>query len=284
MLQAPQKQRRKRLMKQAREAGITQTKRTIQNSLWDRKKAHMFKAAVQSAISDDQQGQRTYYTHINTAKPIEGYWDSIMFTDEAHERLDDFPDEWILRIWGERFKPENIVEARAITSKAVHFAAWINYYAKAEQLTFYNDEYDNYQPLKRDPSDKKPRRRPKTETQDQFDERMAEWIAREPPQLEIKIPGNSMDQNYYTNNILPVYCKAYQGLVDRSDELRASVPKEQRYTWYFQEDNNPSHGTRNSQSKPALYKKRHKIEAFYHPANSPDLNPIEGIWLIIKTE
>jgi transposase len=49
----------------------------------------------------------------------------------------------------------------------------------------------------------------------------------------------------------------------------------------LQEDNNPSH----SICKKGLaqeYKERHNIQNLVHPAQSPNLNPIKGIWAIIK--
>ena len=85
--------------------------------------------------------------------------------------LDDFPSEWILRIFGERNKPENIVDYKeSKSSNVVHFAAWINYYTKAEELTFYNDEYDDYIPPKPEP---KPRRRLTTDGLGDYERRIA---------------------------------------------------------------------------------------------------------------
>ena len=82
--------------------------------------------------------------------------------------------------------------------------------------------------------------------------------------------------------ILPVYCAAYSHLVAQSDVLRAEVHVQQRYTWCLQEDNDPSHGTRNCNSLPAVYWYERGVKVLSHPANSPNLNPIEGISNIIK--
>ncbi|KAF2690231.1 hypothetical protein K458DRAFT_290184 [Lentithecium fluviatile CBS 122367] len=193
--------------------------------------------------------------------------------------LNDYPQQWILRVFGERYNPENIVEKPDYTPVCVHFAAWINWYEKADDLTFYNDEYDDVQPVK---PPLKPRRRPTTETEAQYRERVAQWDAEKARIPQIIRPGNSMRASYYTKKILPGYCDALRSLQSRSDELRSHIPPENRYNWYIVEDNDPSHGTRNLESLPARYREKMGIKGLPHPANSPDLNPIEGIWLIIK--
>ena len=194
--------------------------------------------------------------------------------------LDDFPVEWILRIIGERTAPNNVVQHTDKSANVVHFAGWINYYERADELTFYNDEYDDYVAPKPPP---KPRRRPATESTAEFDARMRVWEAELSPTPHIQKPGNSMRAIYYVEKILPLYCTAYTSLVARSDSLRASVPIQQRYNWFLMEDNDPSHGTRNPNSLPAVYKHDRGIRTLSHPANSPDLNPIESMWNIIKS-
>lgn len=279
LLQSDQKNRTKKLETQLSEAGIQVSKRTLQRSLKDRCNAGMFKASTQSSITGPQAVQRKEYTHSNLHKPIEGYWDGILWTDEAHMSLQDFPASWILRVIGTRNDPENIVQHHPITQNVVHFAAWINYYAMADELTFYNDEYDDFIAPAPTP---KPRRRPTTETEEEFHHRMLQWEAEKARTPEIKKPGNSMRASYYTEKILPIYNAAYWSLKARSDQLRPHVAPQLRYTWWLQEDNDPSHGTRNHDSLPAEYKRQHGILTFKHPANSPDLNPIEGLWNIIK--
>ncbi|KAH7390025.1 hypothetical protein BKA66DRAFT_460320 [Pyrenochaeta sp. MPI-SDFR-AT-0127] len=209
----------------------------------------MRKAALQKEITDDQAIQRAQYTLDKRFWPIEGYWDGVVFTDEAHMALDDFPQEWILRVIGERFHPKNIVEQEDQSANVVHFAAWINYYDKAPHLTFYNDEYDDVVPVK---PLSKPRRRPTTETEEQYIKRLAEWEAQKARILEVKKPGNSMRASYYTEKLLPVYRDAIKDLEIRSDQLRSHVRRRDRYNWYLVEDNDPSHGTKNSSSLPAL--------------------------------
>ncbi|EFQ93626.1 hypothetical protein PTT_08929 [Pyrenophora teres f. teres 0-1] len=172
-----------------------------------------------------------------------------------------------------------MVKKTAKTSNVVHFAAWINYYDKAESLTFYNDEYDDVEPTRPNP---KPRRRPARETSEEFADRVRVWEAEKAREPIITKPGNTMRGVYYTNKILLIYRDALYDHERRSDELRAHIHPDERYNWYLVEDNDPSYGTRNRDSMPALYKQRNSIETVNQPANSPDLNLIEAIWNIIK--
>ena len=279
LVQSDQSSRRQRLQAQLRNSGINASRRTLQRSLRDRKNAGMYRASNQKEITNPQASQRQNYAAVNQYKPVIGHWDGVQFTDEAHMALNDFPADWILRVVGQRSAPDNVVNHPNRGTNVVHFAAWVNYYTKADELTFYNDEYDDHVPPKPPP---KPRRRPTTDKPGEYETRVREWEAAKAREPQIIKPGNSMRASYYVEKILPLYCSAYDSLVAQSDELRADVPVEQRYNWYLLEDNDPSHGTRNRDSLPAVYRRDRGVASIQHPANSPDLNPIEGIWNIIK--
>jgi hypothetical protein len=63
------------------------------------------------------------------------------------------------------------MERREQRGTAFYIAAWINWYGKAEKLEFYNNEEDTIeQPL----MPPKPRRRPTTETQEEYEARVKE--------------------------------------------------------------------------------------------------------------
>lgn len=80
-----------------------------------------------------------------------------------------------------------------------------------------------------------------------------------------------MTQLYYTKKVLPHHIK----------ELRKSEQKTGKHH-ILQEDNDPSHGTRSKLNYAQLHREKCAIQSLVHPAHSPDLNPIEAIWNILK--
>jgi transposase len=52
--------------------------------------------------------------------------------------------------------------------------------------------------------------------------------------------------------------------------------------WVLQEDNDPLHGTKSKDNVANNLKKANWIPIIIHPSQSPDLNPTEGTWLILK--
>ena len=183
--------------------------------------------------------------------------------------------ERILREEGTALEPENLQEMPDFQGSKLHIAAEISWY-KIGPLQFYNDENDSPDVEVQAPKKRKPRKR-KNETPEQFNQRVAEWEAEQPHEVEIKPKGNLMTQAYYKDKLLPVYIRSCQE--ERIRYGRAIL----------QEDNDPSHGTR---SNKVLQKKGIKnvaqqlkddeqIETLVHPAQSPDLNVAEACWNIL---
>ena len=79
-----------------------------------------------------------------------------------------------------------------------------------------------------------------------------------------------MTQKYYIERLLPVYVHAIQ-------QARLRDPQ----NYLLQEDNDPSHGTKKSGLAQQL-KEANWVNNLMHPAQSPDLNPKEGVWNILK--
>jgi len=80
-----------------------------------------------------------------------------------------------------------------------------------------------------------------------------------------------MSQEFYAREILPVYIKEIKALEERY-----------HHRFWLQEDNDPSHGTRSTNNPCIRLKRDADILIFIHPAQSPDLNPIEACWQIMK--
>jgi hypothetical protein len=83
-----------------------------------------------------------------------------------------------------------------------------------------------------------------------------------------------MSQQSYVDKILPIYCEAMV-------MLREKYPPPPGIKWLLVEDGDRSHGM----TKPGLaqqLKDRYSIKNLSHPTQSPDLNPHEGSWGILK--
>jgi DDE superfamily endonuclease len=235
--------------------------------------AHRFKRRTASKISDKNKKDRIQYGHANgrkAGKNIENFWKWVYFTDEAHFNSKDLANyqDYELR---RRGHPEDALPPQEIDQSSLnvtlHVAAGISYNHKGIFL-FYNDPADPAIPKPRPPP--KPRRS-KYEDDNQWQKRLREFEASLPHDVEIKPKGNSMTQKFYVEKVL----------TEHVEHIKWLEAKYKRKFW-FQEDNDPSHGNRSTDNVVARFKRASELQLLYHCAQSPDLNPIEAIWNIIK--
>lgn len=258
---------------QIAEHDIPLKKRALQTQLRKHTNYGMFykMAYVKKEISPANKKKREDFGDEHKDKTVKDFWHLFFFTDEVHVDPSLMKTGYILREQGTRLDPDNIQEKPKKIGNKLHMAGWVNWHEKCEKLEFYHDEEEHIERPKRP---RKPRKR-KSESDEEFQDRLKEWDATAPHPVEVKPQGNSMTQKYYTDRLLPVYINAIQNASARED-----LP------WILQEDNDQSHGHRPpvGQTVSLAQKTREEagIRTFIHPPQSPDLNPIEGCWCILK--
>ena len=241
--------------------------RTLQKNLTTRRHyAKRYKMAKVKEISPKNKKERVRYAEKHKDETVQSFWQYVHWIDEAHIDPSMEPRQYILREEGTRLQSENMQEMKETVGVRYHIAASVSWHHKG-LLQFYNDENDP--PEIKIPKPKKPRKS-KYETDEQYNQRVKEWEASLPHDVEAKPKGNAMIQIYYTERLLPIHLQSY-------NEARMIGRKA-----ILQEDNDPSHGTRSKDNLAKRFKEDNCIDVLIHPAQSPDLNPIEAVWNILK--
>ena len=128
-------------------------------------------AYIKKEIAWKNKGERIHYGAAHLQHTIHNYWQFVFFTDEAHMDPSSQSQGYILREQGHRTDPENIQERGEKTGVVFHIAGWYNWWEKCEKLEFYKDE-ETY--IEKPPKPPKPRRRPTTETEEEYAARLRE--------------------------------------------------------------------------------------------------------------
>ena len=230
--------------------------------------ARRFKKGYTSEISATNKQNRVNYGRLHKNKTLTGFWEDVWFTDEVHLLSASLQNkaEYELRFPGQENRKAHLREVKSSGLKVtVHIAAGISYNHKGP-LIFYKDP--------KEPSEKvyKPRkpRKTKYQTDSEYEAQVQEW-ERNQPEGEVIPKGNAMSQAFYAKEVLPIHIQEIQRLQKRYNrKIR------------LQEDGDPSHGNKSMDNPCARLKRDADLYILVHPAQSPDLNPIEAIWMIIK--
>lgn len=227
--------------------------------------ARRYEKPFVSNVSEKNKPLRVQYGQEYEKETIRGFWEWIWFTDEAHYLSLKLQNkaEYELRIPGQE-RGHNVATESGL-DVTIHVAAGISYNHKGP-LIFYHDPAE---PSEKQRKPQKPRRR-KAETDEQFAGRL-KVHKDEISKIPVPPKGNCMTQEFYAENILPLHIQQIQAL-------------EKRYgrRYRLQEDGDPSHGKRSQNNPAELLRQGADLLILVHPPQSPDLNPIEAIWMIVK--
>jgi hypothetical protein len=111
-------------------------------------------------------------------------------------------------------------------------------------------------------------RKSKYETQEQYQTRYKVFEDTQPKEDTVT-KGNCMTQ---AQKILPEHIKQIKTLEEHYNHRN-----------YLQQDGDPSHGNRSQNNPPWQLKRDADLLILAHPSQSPDLNPIEACWLILRS-
>lgn len=253
---------------QVEDLGLDCHPHTLQQNLSKRKNARRYKMYPTSYISPANKARRTEYGEKHQGKSLMSWWQYIYFTDEVHFNSKEmsFKPTRELRQRGQRpTRPINEAPAPTL-DVTVHVAAGISYNHKGP-LIFYHDPPEAGA---RSYGTRRPRRS-SVQTPEDYREVLQAWNTQMELQGLIEPRGNSMTGDEYASMVLPHH-------IAHIKWLQAKYKR----AFFFQEDGDPSHGRKNPDSAPARLKSSSDLKLLIHPPQSPDLNPIEAVWQIIK--
>ena len=141
-------------------------------------------AFIKKIISKKNREERRVYGEEHVYDALFSFFDYIVYTNKAHINPTSQAQGRVLREQGTRYNTENIKERPPLKGVRFYIIAWISWYSKAKKLEFYNNEEDV---IETPPYPPKPRRRPTTETEEEYKQRVLEWEAGKPYSREVKV-------------------------------------------------------------------------------------------------
>jgi hypothetical protein len=208
------------------------------------------------------------YGKLHENKTIRDYWRYIYFADEVHFDAAELS-------YSQQYEYAVEGDAENLPIQETNDASWRGKVHIAGGITYDHKGYFGFYKNPKEPSERvraagKPRKS-SVETAEEHQKKVDTFEFEKFKAVRDAPKGNAITIEFYTREVLPKHI-----------ELLKRMKQKYGRDFEFVKDGDPSHGMRTQYNLAANLKRKHGIVTHCHPAESPDFDPVEAMWLIIK--